>query len=75
MGTTMVVALVQNNEDAIIANVGDSRAYILRGSKMSQVSVDHSLVQRMVEQGQLTPDESKASPTLQHFDAYSGNGA
>ena len=43
MGTTMVVALVQNNEDAIIANVGDSRAYILRGAKMSQVSVDHSV--------------------------------
>ena len=62
MGTTMVVALVQNNEDAIIANVGDSRAYILRGSKMSQVSVDHSLVQRMVEQGQLTPDEASHHP-------------
>ena len=62
MGTTMVVALVKNNEDAIIANVGDSRAYILRGSKMSQVSVDHSLVQRMVEQGQLTPDEARHHP-------------
>ena len=62
MGTTMVVALVKDNEDAIIANVGDSRAYILRGSKMSQVSVDHSLVQRMVEQGQLTPDEARHHP-------------
>ena len=61
MGTTMVVALVKNNEDAIIANVGDSRAYILRGSKMSQVSVD-SLVQRMVEQGQPTPDEARHHP-------------
>ncbi len=62
MGTTMVVALVKDHKDAIIANVGDSRAYILRSSKMSQVSVDHSLVQRMVEQGQLTPDEARHHP-------------
>jgi PPM family protein phosphatase len=62
MGTTMVVALVKDNKDAIIANVGDSRAYILRSDKMSQVSVDHSLVQRMVEQGQLTPDEARHHP-------------
>jgi len=62
MGTTMVVALVKDKQDAIIANVGDSRAYILRGSKLSQVSVDHSLVQRMVEQGQLTPDEARHHP-------------
>ena len=62
MGTTMVVALVHNNAEAIIANVGDSRAYILRSNKLSQVSVDHSLVQRMVEQGQLTPDEARHHP-------------
>ena len=62
MGTTMVVALVHKNDEAIIANVGDSRAYILRSNKLSQVSVDHSLVQRMVEQGQLTPDEARHHP-------------
>ncbi len=62
MGTTMVVALVKDNEEAIIANVGDSRAYILRSEKLSQVSIDHSLVQRMVEQGQLTPDEARHHP-------------
>ena len=53
---------MHKNDDAIIANVGDSRAYILRSNKLSQVSVDHSLVQRMVEQGQLTPDEARHHP-------------
>lgn len=62
MGTTMVAGLIYKNSQAIVANVGDSRAYLHRGSKLNQVSVDHSLVQRMVEQGQLTPDEARHHP-------------
>ena len=65
MGTTMVVALVhflQGQSKAVIANVGDSRAYLQRAGRLNQVSVDHSLVQRMVEQGQLTPEEIRHHP-------------
>ena len=62
MGTTLVAALVKGKNDAVIANVGDSRAYVLRGQRLSQVSIDHSYVQRLVEQGQLTQDEARHHP-------------
>jgi protein phosphatase len=62
MGTTLVASIVKGKQDAIIANVGDSRAYILRNQRLNQVSVDHSYVQRLVEQGQLTQDEARHHP-------------
>lgn len=61
MGTTMVTALIVG-DSAIVANVGDSRAYLHRNNALHQVSKDHSLVQRFVDQGQLTMEEARHHP-------------
>lgn len=61
MGTTMVAALVIGNR-AYIANVGDSRAYIFRGDKLKQITKDHSLVQQLVDAGQIQPEQARVHP-------------
>lgn len=61
MGTTAVCALVREGL-AHIAHVGDSRAYLVSRDGIEQVTRDHSLVQALVEQGQLTPEQAKVSP-------------
>jgi len=58
MGSTAVAALV-NPPEAAIAWVGDSRAYICDGRGLRQLSRDHSLVQRLIEIGQITPEEGR----------------
>lgn len=57
MGTTVVIAVVFCNM-AYVANIGDSRAYILNcNKKLSQLTKDHSLVQELFEQGKIKKDE------------------
>jgi protein phosphatase len=58
MGSTAVAALIDPPE-AAIAWVGDSRAYIHDGLGLRQLSKDHSLVQRLIEIGQITPEEAR----------------
>jgi serine/threonine protein phosphatase PrpC len=58
MGSTLVMALVAGGQ-AHIANVGDSRAYHLNSAGIQQISVDHSLVERLVQIGQLTREEAR----------------
>ena len=58
MGSTGVTALVRPPEVAL-AWVGDSRAYLLEGGVLKQVTKDHSLVARLVEIGQITAEEAK----------------
>jgi serine/threonine protein phosphatase PrpC len=65
MGTTMcAVARVRDDDDEQLAviNVGDSRAYLLRQGELSQLTEDHSLVEEMVQQGMLTPEEALYHP-------------
>jgi PPM family protein phosphatase len=62
MGTTMVAALVHEMRLAYVANVGDSRAYLLREGMLHQVTRDHSLVARMVEQKRITREEARNHP-------------
>lgn len=57
MGTTLVVALLDGTE-WVIANVGDSRAYCYSQRSVRQITVDHSLVQEMVDAGRLTREEA-----------------
>ena len=61
MGTTLVAALVQNDM-ATVVNVGDSRCYGINRDGIHQISVDHSLVQLMVDRGELTPEQAKTYP-------------
>lgn len=63
MGTTLVCALLVGNM-IYTGNVGDSRLYGLRrqNAALEQITTDHSVVQRLVDTGQLTPDEAANSP-------------
>jgi protein phosphatase len=61
MGSTLVMALFVGNEYTVL-NVGDSRAYRLGTQGIQQITVDHTLVQRLVSMGQLTRDEAKMHP-------------
>ena len=61
MGTTLVAALVEGNVAHII-NVGDSRAYYLSQNGIRQVTIDHSLVQDLLQRGHITPEEARNHP-------------
>lgn len=61
MGTTLVAMLVQNKEVTIV-NVGDSRAYGVNRNGIRRLTVDHSVVQLMVERGELTPEQARDYP-------------
>lgn len=58
MGTTVVAALFYDNK-IIVAHVGDSRLYRLRGERFEQVTLDHSLLQELVDRGFYTPEEAQ----------------
>ncbi|MEA2702787.1 MAG: family protein phosphatase, partial [Actinomycetota bacterium] len=65
MGTTLTsVALVlQDGEEQLgLANVGDSRAYLLQHGQLEQLTEDHSLVEEMVREGKLTREEAAVHP-------------
>jgi serine/threonine protein phosphatase PrpC len=61
MGTTAVVALRQHGR-VYVAGLGDSRAYLIRGTRVEQLTVDHSVAQALVSSGALTPEEARESP-------------
>ena len=61
MGTTVTVALV-GDEEVVLGHVGDSRAYRFRGGRLEQLTADHNLVQELVRDGKLTPEEAEAHP-------------
>ena len=62
MGTTLVAALILKNMAATVLNIGDSRAYLLNADGIRCVTVDHSLVELMVQRGELTPEQAKNHP-------------
>ena len=61
MGTTCTLVLLEDHE-LHIAHVGDSRAYLLRAGELTQVTEDHTLVNRMVREGRLKPEEADRHP-------------
>ena len=61
MGTTLVGGLFRSDE-ATLVNVGDSRGYRIARDGIFQLTKDHSLVQRMVDSGQLTPSQARRHP-------------
>jgi serine/threonine protein phosphatase PrpC len=61
MGTTMTVALLEEGH-VWIGHVGDSRAYLVRDSRLEQLTEDHSLVAELVRSGRLSPEEADSHP-------------
>lgn len=61
MGCTCTAAILEN-ERLIVAQVGDSRAYLLHGGTLQQITRDHSLMADFIEAGQITPEEARVHP-------------
>lgn len=61
MGTTLVALLIHGKQ-ATIVNVGDSRAYSITEDGVEQLTMDHSLVQMMIQRGELTREQAKTYP-------------
>jgi protein phosphatase len=59
MGTTIVLAVWRKGGEMFIAGVGDSRAYLIRGGEISQLTVDHSLAQALVENKTISAADAK----------------
>ena len=61
MGTTLVAALICGKTVTVV-NVGDSRAYLVNKDGVRRITTDHSLVQMMVQRGELTPERARTYP-------------
>ncbi|KJL40323.1 PP2C family protein-serine/threonine phosphatase [Microbacterium trichothecenolyticum] len=61
MGTT-VSALIMVDDYAVIAHIGDSRIYLFRDGALTQITTDHTFVQRLVDSGRITPEEARYHP-------------
>ncbi|MBR4754480.1 MAG: Stp1/IreP family PP2C-type Ser/Thr phosphatase [Lachnospiraceae bacterium] len=61
MGTTLVIAAISGDE-LTVANIGDSRLYLIEGSSIKQLTQDHSLVAEMVRMGQIDEQEARRRP-------------
>lgn len=61
MATTLVVAVIFANE-MVVANIGDSRAYVIRQKQMRQLTTDHNLANELLQEGAITQDEAVTHP-------------
>jgi protein phosphatase len=71
MGATVVLVLVRNAH-ALISYMGDSRAYLLRKSSLERLTRDHSIVQILVDTGELTPKQAATYPGRSQITRYVG---
>jgi protein phosphatase len=62
MGTTLVALARTDDDEVAYISVGDSRIYLLRDGELSRLTVDHSLVEEMVREGTITPEEARTHP-------------
>jgi protein phosphatase len=62
MGTTLTAIALEGDSTALLGHVGDSRAYLLRDGALTQVTDDHSLVEQLVREGRLSPEEAHHHP-------------
>ena len=74
MGTTLT-ALWLEDDVALLAHVGDSRAYRFRDGVLEQMSRDHSLVGEMMERGELTEEEARVHPRRHYITRAIGTGS
>ena len=61
MGTTLT-AMLWSGDTAAICHIGDSRAYLLRGGDLYQITRDHTFVQALIDQGRIRPEEAATHP-------------
>ena len=61
MGTTLVAAIIFD-QAMVVANIGDSRGYVLHDNLLTQVTIDHSLVNELVKHGDITEEEARNYP-------------
>ena len=66
MGTTLVTVVIYN-EDMYVANVGDSRCYILREDELKRVTIDHSVVEDLVRMNIISEEEAMTHPIRNHI--------
>ncbi|MGH9036972.1 MAG: Stp1/IreP family PP2C-type Ser/Thr phosphatase, partial [Acidimicrobiia bacterium] len=62
MGTTLTAAALLDDHRVLLGHVGDSRAYLMRGGGVTQITEDHSLVEQLVREGRLSPEEAASHP-------------
>lgn len=74
MGSTVVAVLI-SRAVAHVAWAGDSRAYLLRGGRLRPLTRDHSVVQEMVDRGELSPEEAEKHPESNMVTRAVGGGA
>jgi len=66
MGTTLVIAIIYNN-NLYVANVGDSRCYLLNEDSFNKITIDHSVVEELVRANIITEEEAKTHPRRNHI--------
>ena len=62
MGTTLTAVTISDGRTAVFAHVGDSRAYLVRGGDLTQITEDHSVVEELVRDGRLSPEDAETHP-------------
>jgi protein phosphatase len=62
MGTTLTAMVVAGSRQLLIGHVGDSRAYLVHDGELRRVTDDHSLVEELVREGRLTPEQAESHP-------------
>jgi serine/threonine protein phosphatase PrpC len=62
MGTTLVAVALANEGTYLVASVGDSRAYLLRDGGLTRLTRDQSLVQKLIDEGAITPAQARSHP-------------
>lgn len=74
MGTTLVSCITIGNT-ALVVNVGDSRAYLINNKGIEQITRDHSMVEELVERGEITREEAKKHPSKNLITRALGTGS
>ena len=74
MGTTLTLAQLDPAGRVTLGHVGDSRAYLLRGRRLTRLTVDHSYVQEEIEAGRLTEEQARRHPQRSHLTRALGSG-
>ncbi len=66
MGTTMELVIAVNGR-AMISHVGDSRTYLIQNNRIIQITVDHSMVQELVNRGEITAEQARVHPNKNYI--------